>query len=53
MSRREAARTLGISLVTLGAMVRRGDLRSVRVPGTRRVIVPVDEVRRIIEGRAA
>jgi excisionase family DNA binding protein len=46
ISRREAARCLGISLRTLDNWCRRGVLGSVRIEG--RVLIPLSEIERIL-----
>ncbi len=47
VSLREAARRIDVSLPTLKRMLRRGQLRAVRV-GLRRRVVPVLELRRLL-----
>jgi excisionase family DNA binding protein len=47
-SREELRAKLGCGLNTIDGMIRDGRLRAVRVG--RRVVVPVDEVRRLLEG---
>jgi len=47
---REAAAEIGVSYETLRLRVRAGTVR--RVPGIGKVLIPADEVARLIEGRA-
>lgn len=50
LTRKEAAEVLRISVRMLDKMVRAGSLRVVRPGGSRRVLVPADEIASIVKG---